>query len=145
MTKEKASWWMSRYCRLRDAIKYCKGRGVNLGQFVRPEDIIAQCCSCNTVKSWYRLQGGHYFGRGLGGGSGAYFDERNVYAQCCRCNAFLGGNFREYQDYMHDLYGPGITEELRIIHKSYSQPEPSVIGAYYEQQYGELVKGLNGS
>lgn len=115
--KKKASDAMSRYIRLRDAIDYCREHGIDLGQFTRPEDIIGQCCTCGAVKSWIRMDAGHYKGRGIGGGSGVYFDERNVNLQCKPCNGFKGGAPAEYQEFIIEKYGEAVLEELEIKHK----------------------------
>ena len=72
--KTKASNACSRYIRLRDALEYCYDHSIDISQFNRPEDIIGKCCTCGAVKSWVRMDAGHFKGRGIGGGSGVYFD-----------------------------------------------------------------------
>ena len=101
MTPKTKAWKAcSRYCRLRDALAYCKEHGIDLHQFSRPEDIIGACATCPAVKSWYLMDAGHFISRGAGGVSGVYFDERNVNLQCKRCNAFEQGAYAKYEKYM---------------------------------------------
>ena len=114
--KQKASAAFSRYIRLRGALEYCRGRGIDTGQFVRPEDIIGVCCTCGTVKAWIRMDAGHFKGRGSGGGSGTYFDERNVHLQCKRCNGFEGGRVQDYEKFIIVKYGQAVLDELNIKH-----------------------------
>lgn len=116
--KQKASDSCSRYIRLRDALDYCKRMRIDISQFDSIRDLPVQCCTCDKVKSWSRMQAGHYFGRGLGGSSGAYFDERNINTQCGQCNSFKGGNIQSYTEFMRKKYGQKVIDQLRIKHHS---------------------------
>ncbi len=144
MTPKKRAWTAcSRYIRLRDAIAYCEKYGIDMGQV--PEDIIGRCCTCNAVKSWSRMDAGHFKGRGLGGGSGTYFDERNVNLQCKRCNAFKGGAPQEYEAFLIDKYGPEIIEELTRKHVLQTDMRPLAMAAteqFFKEKYTDLVNGL---
>ncbi len=143
MTPKKKAWrWCSRYCRLRDALEYCKERGIDMGQFVRPEDVIGCCCTCGAVKSWIRMDAGHFKGRGIGGGSGAYFDERNIHLQCKPCNGFKQGAYAEYEQFLIDKYGPEIIDELNRKHVTGLDMRPIAMMAmevFYKERYAELV------
>ena len=141
--KSKASKAMSRYIRLRDALSYCKEHGINLNQFSRPEDIIGQCCTCGGVKSWFRMDAGHWKGRGIGGGSGVYFDERNVDLQCKRCNAFLGGAVEAHEEYLVKKYGQKVVDEVTRKHHTVTDMRTLAMQAMeqlYKDKYKELLK-----
>lgn len=136
--KKKAWVWCSRYIRLRDAIEYCKatGRGAQI------EDLPVQCCTCHTIKSWKRMQAGHFISRGLGGRSGVYFDERNIHAQCPTCNAFEQGRPNEYREFMLDKYGEQTIALLRIKDKQpghYSVVDYQVLAQYWKDRF-EMLK-----
>ena len=141
--KKKADTAWSRYIRLRDAIQYCLDHGISLHQFCRPEDIICKCCTCGNVKSWIRMDNGHYKGRGIGGGSGTYFDERNCHCQCKQCNAFKGGAPAEYEDFLIEKYGDGIIQELELKHHmpaDHSQLAMKALEQWAKAEYKSLVK-----
>ena len=143
--KSKAWTACSRYCRLRDALGHCKGRGIDIGQFVRPEDVIGQCCTCGAVKSWTRMDGGHYISRGLGGRSGVYFDERNINLQCKGCNAWKQGAATEYTKFMLDKYGQEVIDELQLKHHIPLDMRDIAMKAMeimYKEKYETLVKEL---
>lgn len=144
MTAKQKAWTAcSKYIRLRDAIAYCKEYGIDLGQFARPEDIVGRCCTCSAVKSWIRMDAGHFKGRGIGGGSGAYFDERNIHLQCKQCNGFKQGAYPEYEQFLVDKYGPGIIDELNRKHVSRLDMRPIAMKAmevFYKEKYAELVR-----
>lgn len=146
MTHKQKAWTAcSKYCRLRDAIAYCKKCGIDIGQFVRPEDIIGACCTCGAIKSWIRMEAGHFKGRGLGGGSGTYFDERNVNLQCKQCNAFRQGAYAEYETFLVDKYGPDIVEALTRKHVLPIDMRDLAMKAtkqYYDNKYKELIREL---
>ncbi len=143
--KKKASTACSRYIRLRDALKYCRERGVELSQFNRPEDIIGSCVTCGAVKSWIRMDNGHFKGRGIGGASGVYFDERNQHLQCKRCNGFEGGRPDEYREFIIEEYGQEVLDELNLKHRI-----PIDMGGFamkateimYKEKYNELVDSI---
>lgn len=143
--KKKASKAMSRFVRLRDALAYCRLKGIDISQFARPEDIIGRCCTCQAVKSWIRMDAGHFKGRGVGGGSGVYFDERNVHLQCKPCNGFKGGAPDEYKEFMLHKYGEKTVAEIERKHKlPTSFKDIAMIGTriFYEEKYGELFKTI---
>ncbi len=136
---------MSRYIRLRDAIDYCKEHKISLHQFVRPEDIIGECCTCGVVKSWIRMDAGHFKSRGMGGSSGVYFDERNVNLQCKVCNGFQGGAPTEYREFMLEKYGEEVIAELELKHKlpiSFRDLAMIAMEKYYKEEYKRLTKGI---
>ncbi|KKK60639.1 hypothetical protein LCGC14_3022340 [marine sediment metagenome] len=143
MTPKKKAWKQcSRYCRLRDALAYCKEHGINLHQFSRPEDIIGACATCGAVKSWYLMDAGHFISRGAGGVSGVYFDERNVNLQCKRCNAFEQGAYQGYRNYIIHKYSIEVLDEL--LQKHYILPDMKDLAMvateeYYKEKYQELV------
>ena len=143
MTPKAKAWKQcSRYCRLRDALDYCKEYGIDLHQFSRPEDIIGACATCGAVKSWYLMDAGHFISRGAGGVSGVYFDERNVNLQCKRCNAFEQGAYAKYEKYIIKCYGyKGLAE---LLSKHYIVPDMKDLAMrateeYYKEKYQELV------
>ena len=146
MTPKQRAWSAcSRYIRLRDAIAYCEKYEIDLFTFARPEDIVGRCCTCSAVKSWIRMDAGHFKGRGLGGGSGAYFDERNVNLQCKKCNGFKQGAPAEYEVFLVDKYGPEIIEELDRKHVLQTDMRPLAMAAteqFFKEKYDELVEGL---
>lgn len=146
MTPKAKAWKAcSRYCRLRDAISYCRDKGMDLHQFARPEDIVGACCTCGDVKSWSRMDGGHFISRGSGGVSGVYFDERNVNLQCKHCNAFKQGAYAEYVRYIIKKYGKKMPDELRTKHYILPDLKDLAMKAteqYYKDKYRELVKGM---
>ncbi len=140
--KKKAWTACSRYCRLRDALAYCEKYGLDVQQYGRPEDIIGKCCTCPVVKSWIRMQGGHFISKSSGGLSGTYFDERNVHLQCGQCNAFEQGAYAEYQKFMLNLYGQDIIDDLWRKHYILLDCKDLAMLAteeYYKQRYKELV------
>lgn len=143
--KQKAWEWCSRYIRLRDSIEYCTKTSIDIGQFVRVEDIVGQCCTCNIVKSWIKMDAGHWQDRGMGGSSGIYFDERNIHLQCKPCNGGLyqGREKRSvhesYLDFMLQKYGPEIVDILKWLHKNQSyKGKIEAIGEMYKQMYEGL-------
>ena len=144
MTPKAKAWKQcSRYCRLRDALDYCKKHGIDLHQFSRPEDIIGACATCGAVKSWYLMDAGHFISRGAGGVSGVYFDERNVNLQCKRCNAFEQGAYGGYRNYIIHKYSIEVLDEL--LQKHYILPDMKDLAMrateqYYKEKYKELVE-----
>ncbi len=146
MTPKKKAWTAcSRYCRLRDALEYCREKGIDLGQFARPEDIIGACCTCGVVKSWIYMDAGHFISRGAGGVSGVYFDERNVNLQCKRCNGFEQGAYAYYAEYIKRTYGENMISELRKKHYILPDMKNLAMAAmeeFYKEKYRELVEGI---
>lgn len=141
--KKIASTLCSRYIRLRDALDYCRKHGIDLGQFVRPEDIIVQCCTCPKILPWIRMDAGHYHGRGIGGSSGVYFDERNINTQCKPCNGFKGGNIQVYDVFMLEKYGQEVLDELELKDRIGSyKSQYAFIGIMYKQMYEKLLEEL---
>ena len=144
MTPKKKAWTAcSRYCRLRDALDYCKKHRIDLHQFARPEDIIGACCTCGVVKSWIWMDAGHFISRGTGGVSGVYFDKRNINLQCKRCNGFKQGAAQEYREFIGKKYGEDMVEILWKKH--YILPDMKNLAMkateeYYKQKYKELLK-----
>jgi hypothetical protein len=141
--KQKASDAMSRYVRLRDAITFCKNRKIDLSQFTRPEDIFGQCCTCPKIKSWIRMDAGHWIGRGLGGGSGVYFDERNVDLQCKICNGFDGEQQIRHERYIVNKRGQKVVDELKRKHHitpNFSDFAMQVTEQMYKDKYQKLLK-----
>ena len=131
----------SRYCRLRDALDYCKKWDIDLRHFKRVEDLPVLCCSCDHVKSWIRMDAGHFIPRGKGGMSGVYFDERNINAQCKQCNAFKQGNFLGYFTFMLNKYGKEVVDELELLDKTNSCKYKLLgLEIYYKEAYQRLVK-----
>ena len=140
--KQKASKACSRYIRLRDALKYCRKYGIDLNQFNRPEDIIGKCVTCGKVKSWIRMDNGHFKGRGIGGGSGVYFDERNQHLQCKTCNGFEGGRPDEYREFIIEEYGQDVLDELNQKHHipiDMGQFAMLAMEIMYKDKYKELA------
>jgi len=137
---KKIAWdWCSRYCRLRDALAYCRKNGIDLRQFARIEDIVGACCTCGKVLSWVYMDAGHFIGRGLGGRSGVYFDERNINLQCKPCNGFKQGSPLEYRDFMLKRYGQQVIDNLRILDKTQSYKyKIEGIGIMYKEMYKKL-------
>ena len=143
--KTKASAACSRYIRLRDALWYCRERGVNLHQFARPEDIIGKCCTCGKVKSWIYCDAGHYKGRGLGGSSGVYFDERNIHLQCKTCNAFEGGKQEGHAEHILRKYGRKVLDDIKLKHRIPIDMRAWAMKAmeqFYKEKYDVLIEGL---
>lgn len=152
MTPKEKTWQIcSRFCRLRDALDYCKRMRIDVSEFVRPEDIIGQCCTCTTVKSWIYMDAGHWIDRGSGGQSGVYFDERNINLQCKSCNAgFYKGKRKPdvksaYDQFMLDKYGQDVMDELRVrdrmVIRKYSV---IILGLHqvYTEEYQKLLDSL---
>ena len=140
--KEKASTACSRYIRLRDAIAYCDKHSIDLSQFNHPEDVIGQCCTCGAVKSWIRMDAGHYKGRGLGGSSGTYFDERNIHLQCKPCNAWEGGKPEEHAEHIKKKYGQAVLDDIRLkchIPLDSRDLPMQAMEIFYQRKYDELV------
>ncbi len=145
MSKEKKrAWhWCSRFCRLRDALDYCKRNEIDLHQFARPEDVIGECCTCGIVKSWIRMDAGHYKSRGMGGGSGVYFDERNVNLQCKQCNAWKQGAPTEYREFIIKKYGKKVLADIEFKHRipiSFKALAMIATKEYYKGEYKKLLK-----
>ena len=133
---------MSRYVRLRDAIDYCKEHRVDLGQFSRPEDIICQCCTCTSIKSWVYMHAGHFISRGMGGSSGVYFHEFNVNLQCRQCNNYGAGMRDEYEEFIIRKYGPEVLEDLKIKHRlprSFRDIDMIATEKSYKDEYQRLI------
>lgn len=149
--KEKAFKICSRFCRLRDALAYCKRMRIDLSQFNRPEDIIGQCCTCTRLKSWIYMDAGHWINRGSGGSSGVYFDERNINLQCKPCNGSFYQGKRQpnvkiaYDQFMLKKYGQEVMDELivrdRILTRKYSLIIPA-LHQLYKEKYHELLNSL---
>ena len=145
--KGKASTVMSRFIRFRDALDYCREHGIYMEQFTRPEDVIGQCCTCGAVKSWIRMDAGHWQGRGMGGGSGVYFDERNVDLQCKPCNGFEGGRSKEHEAYLLKKYSQEVIDELELKHRIPRDNGVLAMQAmeiYYKGRYNELLEIFKG-
>lgn len=141
--KQKAWKACSKYIRLRDALKYCEERGLDLKQFIRAEDVIGVCCTCGTVKSWSRMDAGHYKSRGMGGSSGVYFDERNIHLQCKPCNGFEGGRPEEHKQHIIKIYGQDALAEIELRHKILIDMRPLAMAAmkkYYDHEYKMLCQ-----
>lgn len=139
--KQKAWEHCSRYIRLRDALDYCKRMRIDTSQFNSIKDLPVQCCTCERVKSWSRMDAGHFKGRGLGGGSGAYFDERNINSQCKRCNAFEGGRQLEYRQFILKKYGQQVIDQLEIKHRTVTKQSDLgliALASFYKGAYDEL-------
>ncbi len=120
--KQKAWEWCSKYIRLRDSANG-----------------ICRCCTCGVLKSWKRIDAGHFIGRGIGGSSGVYFDERNIHAQCKRCNGFKQGSYHQYEQFMLNKYGQKVIDELLWLHKNQSyKGKIRAIGEMYKQMYKSL-------
>ncbi len=142
---KKASAACSRYIRLRDALKYCREHGIDLSQFNRPEDIIGKCVTCGKVKSWIRMDNGHFKGRGSGGGSGVYFDERKQHLQCKPCNGFEGGRPDEYREFIIEEYGQDVLDELNLKHRIPIDMGTLAMQAteiVFKEKYNELVDSI---
>ncbi len=142
MNKRTAWDWCSKYCRLRDAIKYCEDNGIDLGQFNDPTKIPVKCATCGTVKSWKYMDAGHCFSRGIGGGSGVYWDERNIAAQCKPQNAWEQGAPDEFREYVKEQYGQEVLDELALKHRIPQKENITAIGTYYKLEYQKLLKEL---
>lgn len=141
MTEKQKAWKAcSRYCRLRDALAYCKLMRIDLSQFNRVEDYPVKCCTCQTVKSWIYMDSGHFIGRGFGGSSGVYFDERNINTQCKRDNAFKQGRPEVYYEFMLAKFGQEIIDELKVLDKLTKKDNYIIIGQAYKEMYEELLK-----
>lgn len=146
MTPKAKAWTQcSRYCRLRDALAYCKEHGINPHQFTRTEDIIGKCATCGLVKSWIWMDAGHYISRSRGGLSGVYFDARNINLQCKVCNSFKQGAAQEYREFIIKKYGENMPDELLRKHYILPDMKPLAMRAteqYYKDKYEELVEEL---
>ena len=144
MTPKKKAWyWCSRFCRLRDALEYCKRYNIDIATFSRVEDIPVRCCTCNIVKAWIYMDAGHYISRGRGGLSGVYFDERNIHAQSKDCNKWKQGAAQEYREYIIQRYGKDMPDELLRKHYILPDMKPLAMQAteqYYKEKYKELVR-----
>jgi len=145
--KRKDVWkWCSRYIRLRDAIAWCKERGVDIAEFAAPKDLPVACCSCGQVRSSSVLGvAGHFISRGIGGASGVYFDERNIHFQCKGCNAFKQGNAAGYRQFMLDKYGQKVIDELEFMDRTnrYTQMDLYALHAYYKTEYEKLASQVD--
>lgn len=130
---------MSKYVRLRDAIKYHKENNFDISG-IDPQTLLVACSTCGKVKPWKSMQAGHFIGRGLGGSSGVYLDQRNVHAQCPLCNAFKQGSPLEYREFMLDKYGQNVIDELHRLHqvRKYTQKEIAGLREYYRQEFRKL-------
>ncbi len=140
MTPKKKAWKeCSRYCRLRDALAYCKLMRIDISQFARIEDAPVKCCTCQTVKSWVYMDAGHFISRGLGGASGVYFDERNINTQCKRDNAFKQGRPEVYYEFMLARYGQDVIDTLKVLDKLTKKDNYLIIGQAYKEMYEDLI------
>ncbi len=150
MNKNTAGKWFSWYIRLRDALKFCKDNGIDLGQFSDPTKIPVKCCSCKHVGAWQSgfgnmnpMQAGHFHSRGLGGGSGVYWDERNVSAQCSHCNKYRSGAPQDHEETLRERWGQEVLDELTIKHRIPQKENVHAIGTYYKLEYKKLLAELN--
>ena len=140
--KDKAWKACSKYIRLRDSIEWSRANNFDITG-TQPKLLLCKCVTCNTIKSWPRLDAGHFIPRGSRGQSGVYFDERNIHAQCGSCNAYQQGNTLVYLEFMQAKYGQPVVDELRALDlmvKSYSAYELMKYEILYKQLYGELLK-----
>ena len=143
--KRKAWDQMSKYVRLRDALRYCKKMNIDLSQFNSIDEIPGICCTCGKKVSWKQADAGHYFSRGLGGGSGAYFDERNSNFQCRSCNRFQQGAIQVYTEFMLQRWGQNVIDELEILHrggKQFRNGDFIALGLLYKELYEELIETI---
>ena len=140
--KDKAWTACSKYIRLRDAILWNRANGQDICG-IQPKFLVVQCCTCSTIKSWPRMDAGHFIPRGSRGQSGVYFDESNIHAQCGECNGFTEGNTLVYLEFMREKYGQDVVDELRALDlmvKSYGSVELLGYEIMYKQMFNELLK-----
>jgi hypothetical protein len=70
---------------------------------------MVKCCTCDSVKHWKEMQAGHFIPGRL---NSNLFDERGTNVQCSLCNVVKGGNGPKYYQFMRDLYGEEVIDEL---------------------------------
>lgn len=141
---QKATKWMSLYCRLRDAIEWNRKFRADITE-VDPKKLVVKCCTCSKIGCWLFMDAGHFIPKGTRGQSGVRFDERNVHAQCSECNAFNQGKTLEYLDYMVEKYGREVIDDLRRKDKVISKKRVfklNCIAQCYKEQYLDLLKGF---
>ncbi len=101
--KEKACKAFQRWVVMRDCDAYQKG------------GMCAPCVSCNRIKHYNDLQGGHFK---AGRGNAILFEETNCHAQCRHCNGHLryGLTFEEVEHNYREamLKKIGVKEVMRI-------------------------------
>ena len=72
----------------------------------------ARCVTCDSVKHWKELQGGHFIPRG---NAATKLMEENIHPQCMGCNGFgmkYGDAEKHYTLFMIDTYGRDEMERM---------------------------------
>lgn len=141
--KRKASDWMSKYIRLRDALEYCRRMRIDISSFNDWRDLPCACCTCGEIVTVRKADSGHFISRGSGGSSGVYYDERNCNLQCRSCNRFGEGKTLDYYEFMLKKYGEEVIGELRVKDKltqQYRGLQIAAIEQYYKDRFGGLLK-----
>lgn len=143
MGKKDRAWTAcSKYIRLRDSIEWNRANHQDICG-IQPKLLLCKCVTCSTIKSWPRMDAGHFIPRGSRGESGIYFDERNIHLQCGDCNGFKEGNTLVYLEFMQQKYGQEVIDELRALDlmvKSYNAFELMKYEMLYKNLYNELLR-----
>jgi hypothetical protein len=111
------------------------------------ENGFCKCVTCDTVKHYKELQGGHFIPRGK---SATKLLVENVHPQCRQCNAFgmKGGMAAQlYTIYMQEMYGHEFVDELisqaRTV-KKWVRAEVEEIAEDFKAQIKEHEKRVCG-
>ena len=97
-----------------------------------------KCSTCDAVKHWTEMQGGHFVGRKW---LATKLLEENIHPQCPACNGPRQGNMIQYTLFMLDMYGKEFIEELEILkHQSRKYYRDEV--AELKEEYTNKIKEL---
>lgn len=95
-------------------VRYWKKKAWDaMSRYVRQQaanqDGFVECVTCDVVKPWKQMQGGHFI---PGHGNAVMFEPHNVHPQCYTCNITLKGNWVNYYRFIKEKYGVEILEHL---------------------------------
>lgn len=77
-----------------------------------------RCATCRRLLTIPQRQAGHFIPRYV---HATRWDRRNLHTQCAKCNVVLGGNLKEYQDFIRTFYGKETLEELLTCKRAYDE------------------------
>lgn len=124
--KETALKWLSKYIRLRDALK------------TTGTDHSAKCVTCDYVYPIKEMDAGHALS---GRNNSILFDETIIYAQCRTCNRVGGGQYEAFRIYLERKHSPEwyqLKLEQRKCNVFFTDDDYRRIGNEYKEKYKKL-------
>lgn len=88
-----------------------------LSRYVRKLEPICVTCGGYTSDAGHYIHNSDKPNKQLGGNA-LWYDIRNIHGQCSKCNRHYSGRLDVYAEYLEDLYGFGIIQELRELYQT---------------------------